>query len=276
MGDITKRVTAIQGIPVSSTPPTLGQVLQFNGTEYVPTTLPILFSPTNIPELQLWLRADLGVTFNGGNVSGWYNQSGVVDTNRDMVQVTSANQPIFNSANSSYNNQPTLDFTQSSSQFLNSVGNWSPDLAPSYTVIMVGNDAGTSGSNQYCWFSPNSSPGPFFYLGETGYGYSIQNGISYTFTNIYSAGAPSFVMIEFNSSGTDTFRLNADTIPATGTFSLTNNNIGTNGFTLGLATGVYLTGSIAEIMVYNGILSTSNRGLIEDYITSRYGIAIGP
>lgn len=39
MGDVKKRVTAIQGFPVSSTPPTIGQVLQFNGTEYVPTTL---------------------------------------------------------------------------------------------------------------------------------------------------------------------------------------------------------------------------------------------
>lgn len=52
MSDIKKRVTAIQGIPVSSTPPTVGQVLQFNGTEYVPTTLPVFFSPNNISGLQ--------------------------------------------------------------------------------------------------------------------------------------------------------------------------------------------------------------------------------
>lgn len=41
------------------------------------------------------------------------------------------------------------------------------------------------------------------------------------------------------------------------------------------ATGVYLTGSIAEVLVYDGILNSSDRRLLEAYITTRYGIAIG-
>lgn len=265
-------VTTIQGIPVSAIAPTIGQVLQFNGTEYIPVTLPISFSPSDIDGLQLWLRADMGVTLSSGSVSNWNDQSGIGDGYRDMVQLTSINQPVFNATNGNYNNQPTLDFTASNSQSLYSVGNWSPTVSASYTVIIIGNDAGTSGSNQYGWFGTNTEPGPFMYLAESGYGYSIQNGISYEFTEIYSSGIPSFAMIEFNSSGTDTFRLNADTPVAT--FGLTNNDIGTNGFCIGNGGSVFLTGSIAEVLVYNSILNDGDRIALEMYIASRYGISI--
>ena len=43
--DISKRVTAIQGNPVSKIDPTTGQVLEWNGTEWIPTNLPSSLPP---------------------------------------------------------------------------------------------------------------------------------------------------------------------------------------------------------------------------------------
>lgn len=51
------------------------------------------FIPTNLSGCVLWLRADLGITLNGSDVSAWADQSG---QGRDVSQGTAANQPAYN------------------------------------------------------------------------------------------------------------------------------------------------------------------------------------
>lgn len=79
MSDIKKRVVAIQGIPVSNTTPTTGQVLEYDGTEYVPS--------------------DISIGVAGGDLSGTYpdptvvaltGNSGVVLVNAEVLQSTTA------------------------------------------------------------------------------------------------------------------------------------------------------------------------------------------
>jgi hypothetical protein len=50
------------------------------------------FVPTDIVGCLLWLRADLGITFNGAAVSGWADQSG---NGNNASQSTVASQPTF-------------------------------------------------------------------------------------------------------------------------------------------------------------------------------------
>ena len=50
------------------------------------------FVPTNLPGLALWLRADLGITLDDGNVSGWADQSG---NGNSFTQLTTAFQPLY-------------------------------------------------------------------------------------------------------------------------------------------------------------------------------------
>src|ERR1700722_7818186 len=128
MSDIKKRVVAIQGVPVSSVLPTIGQVLMFNGEEYVPTDLPS-FLPTNIAGLQLWLRSDKGVSLSGGSVSAWADQSGTGDSNKNLIGAGGSASPTYNSSDSSYNNYPSINFTATSSQYMNSVGTWTSPIA---------------------------------------------------------------------------------------------------------------------------------------------------
>jgi hypothetical protein len=59
----TQTVIGIQGIPVVSTVPLTGQVLEYNGTNYVPTTLP------TFDTVQIGNNADVVVTSTTTNVS---------------------------------------------------------------------------------------------------------------------------------------------------------------------------------------------------------------
>ena len=70
-----------------------------------------IFSPLSLSGLVLWLRADLGVTLNGGNVSDWADQSG---NGEDFSAVTDE-QPLF--VASAINGKPGVDFSDSDRLF---------------------------------------------------------------------------------------------------------------------------------------------------------------
>ena len=63
--------------------------------------------PAPIPTagLQLWLKADAGVTLNGLTVSKWADQSG---NGNDAIQLDSPRQPLF--VNDGLNGKPTIRF----------------------------------------------------------------------------------------------------------------------------------------------------------------------
>jgi hypothetical protein len=66
------------------------------------------FSPTDLANLVLWLRADLGITLNSGNVSAWADQAGA-DAAHDVSQGTAGNQPPWVASDSAANNRPSVD-----------------------------------------------------------------------------------------------------------------------------------------------------------------------
>jgi hypothetical protein len=66
---------------------------------------PMPFIPPLLPGCVLWLRADLGVTLNAGNVSAWADQSGL---GNDVTQATAADQPLL--VASAQNGRPGVRF----------------------------------------------------------------------------------------------------------------------------------------------------------------------
>lgn len=66
------------------------------------------FTPASISGLDLWLRADLGVTLNGSNVSAWADQSG---NNRNCSQASAPAQPGGPNPDPQLNGQPALLFS---------------------------------------------------------------------------------------------------------------------------------------------------------------------
>src|SRR5262245_16371433 len=61
--------------------------------------------PVMLSGLKLWLRADMGITLNSGNVSAWADQSGSV---QDFVQGTANKQPAWSAT--SMNGRPGITF----------------------------------------------------------------------------------------------------------------------------------------------------------------------
>lgn len=272
MSDTKTIVTAIQGVPVSSTQPTTGQVLQFDGVEYVPTTLPTFFSPTNISGLQLWLRADLGVTLNGSQVSQWNDQSNIGDTNRNVFQTTSGQQPTLNAVDAYYNNQSTLSFASASNQVLQS-GAWSPAISEPYTIFIIGNDDGSEIAQD--WLAASSNPGPVMQDNGTGYYWSLYNGTNLDGPSGGADNAPLVFAAAFNGSSS-TISISTFTPYATGSLG-TPIQLGALGVWLGSAGEYphYLNGKIAEVIVYDSVLSPMNLCNILTYIEGRYSITIG-
>lgn len=66
-----------------------------------------LITPPDLSGLTQWLRADLGVTLNAGNVSAWADQSG---NGNNVAQATATRQPLWVASEPTLNDRPCLQF----------------------------------------------------------------------------------------------------------------------------------------------------------------------
>lgn len=235
----------------------LGMGVSFGGTPAK------AFVPTDINGIELWLRADKGYT------SGvWTDQSGTGDTNKNCSQATSGKRPTLNASDAAYNNQATLSFLASASQYLQS-GTWATPLVQPFTLCVVGNDDGAAADEW--WIDNNQSPETELFNNAVGvYGFSAGTSLN---TTVPTSNVPRAWIITV-SSGTATIYMNAKTAVKSGACG----SQGFTGTTLGSWYGgssFFLNGKIAEVLKFNTALSSSDRGKLYDYFGTRYGITIG-
>jgi hypothetical protein len=142
-------------------------------------------------------------------------------------------------------------------------------------MIIVGNDSGLQISNDAEFMVGLD---PMFYWNDNINQYCMQTLSNYfTFANP-SPGVPAFNMLEWNEPN-NTYRKNSDTILTTGSVGA---NVDLGSYQFALGTGYFgegsgqnsLQGPIAEVIIYNKILSSTERQSLETYITGRYGISI--
>ena len=220
-----------------------------------------IFSPDTLQGLNLWLKADSASTHtNGSNVTQWYDCSGNsnnVSQNNLSFQPTLQNNIIngkpvitFNGSNDFFNT-PNLSFSEFSFFIVfkkaNSTNN-GPLMSNSSTYAFIGN------------YSDN-----YTYLHDgNGYITSATGSIStFSFLNInYKSNLASFYLNGNLSSSTS---MNASPFIF--------NTIGSRPIT-----GNYLQGDIAEIIIYNQALSTTDRQAVENYLHNKYAppVNLGP
>jgi hypothetical protein len=269
--DIQKRVTAIQGIPVSSAAPTVGQVLQFNGTEYVPVNIVSYFTPKSISGLQVWLAADIGVIQSSGNVSEWDDQSG---NGNNVYQTLGANQPTYNTTGGP-NNAPYLSFSATNNQYLENI-TVNPIIYNSTTVFSVHNVTITTGD-----------PAPWSYGNQNGVQCFVQDATGFRTVDFYtissaSAGTYTSVTWENWALTSSNFPLQTFYVNGISTTLSANNNTGitaSGGFFIGssgeTAPGspvLPMNGGIAEHISYNRVLSLGEIAAVGTYLSSKYAL----
>jgi len=238
------------------------------------------FSPANLSGLSLWLKADAGVTLSGSNVTAWADQSGN-GRHASSVDV----DPTYNS--SDLNGKPTIS--------LSSVA-----VGENQSLSIDGNPMGASGATAFvvnyvdpAVFSVDDEGGDAngallgnFGSAENGshWPYGLANSVYDSFAtdlrkgglglptgitnwNIYSVYSQDNDWKIF-CNGTEFYFDNANVYSNaiandTSLYIGMQNNSGSNQI---------FKGKVAEVVVYNRVLTTPERQQVEAYLNTKYAI----
>lgn len=237
------------------------------------------FNPTTISGLTVWLKADTGITKDGSNlVSAWNDQSG---NNNHFAQATGANQPLYTA--SAQNGLPSIVFDGTNDYLTTST---TPTLGE-YTAFIVGSrtvwanltNAGAWGHNFAAAGTSGRAVGvvgaafnfwqnnEFFSCGN---GY---NGTPYAVGPLGTLGNNTYQLLSAGNGAANSFvRLNRTSVVR----AVTNAAVTSSATAMSVGTW-YLAGSsdfwnggIAEILVYNSVLSAGNITNVENYLRSKW------
>ena len=221
-----------------------------------------LSTPVFPPEQILWLKADAGVTTSGSNVTAWADQSG---KGNDAVPYDS---PQFSS--NQINGKPVIVFDGSGDRFV------APLNLPSTTarsIFVVGKYTDTGGVQQgFLNLAYNSSVdrGYLFKSEDPADSYWFASGDQIQFETAYSVGDYNIFTIENYTSGTAGVAINDDTFTS-GYFPCPQANkviIGSRFDNNEESADC----SIAEIIIYSGILTSGSRDAVISALNTKYAI----
>lgn len=236
--------------------------------------------------LQLWLKADAGITLSGSKVSAWADQSG---NGNNVAQATGANQPTFNA--SSVNSLPGVTFGASNTVWLNNTTTNPLSAGSARSILIVMKPGSATASLAQSPFTLRRSAGP----GPGVFGTSLQaaSGNNYYFTDgyvqAYQATQPSYantaleaewLAAAVGASASLAYNVNG-TLVSSPTNFFTNTDGGATGFTVGnrednggSTLNQQFVGDICEILVYDHVLSSPDLAAVRAYLQNRYGITI--
>jgi hypothetical protein len=237
-------------------------------------------------DLLVWLKADAGVDTLNGTVSRWHDQSG---NGYDAIQSNTSRQPLL--VADALNGKPVLRFDgfHQRLEFTNST------VMSEFTIFMVvKNDSGGGLNPDHVMaFGPIGGGWDQWYfilfMGIDNVKDRIEiggpdGGIRAVAPNISAYGEWRNISIETNQLiYSTTLRWNgnnATMIPVVGTNMSINAPMGTGGGIAGTdgdPSGNVLTAKcdFAEVIIYNRVVSDSERVAVENYLSDKYNIVSG-
>jgi hypothetical protein len=221
----------------------------------------------------LWLKADAGVTTSGTNVTQWVDQSG---NGNNVTQATTTNQPQLQT--NVFNGQPALYFSGPTNFLNNTTQNAVTAGAPRTVFAVVKSLCSSDGITPICFRRTAYVHCLQTYSG-TNYIYTdgISNNITTTAT-LFDTVKTKQTIATYVTGGTGTamqYRQNGVLQPTSGATVTT--ETGFTGFTIGrrednsYANYGQTEGWIAEIIVYNSQLNTTDIAAVENYLANKYG-----
>lgn len=227
-------------------------------------------------DLQLWYKADAGITTSGTTVTGWNNQSTLNPGSYNLAMQTgqaTTTLPIINNSSRLVNFNPTVGFdgvndrmtTNSTVPFATIVTGSNPYNTTQYIVYNLRGAANALYSN-------SNGSGGVWNIGSTTVDMAITNrGVSLPAPTI---GIPRIQGLLGTSNAASTFR---NGLVASSTFSGATQTVAAQQFWLGSqGTSSFTAADIAEVIIYNQNKNTgTNRNQIESYLAIKYGITLG-
>lgn len=222
---------------------------------------------------RLWLDANRGVTLSGSSVTNWADQSG---NGFNAVPSSTAARPTF--VTSSANGYPTFDFDGSDDElWINDnaafdVTAWHiflvpmTDLAKDYNAwFCKGNDG--QENFELLSYGTNNIHAPLFYTDATRTSPSTADGVVSSTLNVFEYSYSSAVGRDIYRNINNIYTDNENKTPTTNNFSV---YIGNERST----TGRFANGDIAEIIMYNAILNSAQRIIVNNYLAAKYNCTL--
>jgi hypothetical protein len=235
-------------------------------------------TPTTIPNLGLWLKADAGVTLVSGAVDAWADQSG---NGRNFSAPAPTNRPAYSGT---LNGLPVLtfdgstDYLQGNAASLNIAQN-----SAGLTIIAVVKNA-TAVASRFVSISTGALANAarvtmgrtvtqWELAGRRLDGDSLQalsGGTANTNPVIQSA------MFRYSAGTAGVFVNSASQVDSVFQTAGNTSNTASLRFVIGSAIdfATFLNGDIAEVIIYQRAISVEERNSVERYLSVKWGIAI--
>ncbi|HSB61352.1 MAG TPA: chitobiase/beta-hexosaminidase C-terminal domain-containing protein, partial [Vicinamibacteria bacterium] len=227
------------------------------GNRSLPTTVTVVRSAAEegvpLANLELWVRADAGVTADAGDfVSSWSDQS---DNGNDILQAATSNQPRIMRDQPDFNGWPFLRFDGSNDHL-----SFTNRLTTVRTVFWVVRESTSAPANYRPWLGDQAGTGNPF-LGDFG----APGAIWYSGASASVRGGQTRVDGEV-VDGTTRLRPRQPAIVSL----VTTGPVGAANFGRNTDGGYAWFGDLAELLVYSRALSSSERQSVEDYLARKY------
>lgn len=230
------------------------------------------FSPMSISGLALWLRADMGITLATTKIAAWADQSG---NGRDFAQGTDAQRPVFVSTTPAFAGQPCARF--GGVQILSSLASL-PAFPSGLSVVMaIGNTPNQVSVAMEVGSGTAADSGGIYIDNPVAYRGLYQKPAA-TFTQhryVTPPTASSFITtIDPTVAAASQVRTYVDNVVGVAVSnSASPGTIISAAWNLGARVGLVApaTFDLAEMLVYDHVLTATERAAITAYQQARFG-----
>ena len=232
---------------------------------------PTAFSPASISGLQAWYDASqLTGLANGDPIASATDFS---SNALHAAQATSSKRPTY--VTGAMNSKPVIRFDGVDDELASAAT--AINFAGDVTAFVVANvvtpgSSGAAGSGVFVSKDNGTNPGEFtLYMPDTTGQPKVNRPFVANGSNGTSSVSGAAVVITAKISGTTTTQYKNGA--ANGTNSLTAGTAGTTPIRIGNEGGLslYLKGDVAEVILYNAALGTTNQQAVEAYLKAKWG-----